>query len=201
MWPQTVLATSSRTVSAATSSAGTETERTASSILDVINAAHFYGDVVALDNVIINAAPDEFLTILGESGRGRRRSFASSRAWRSQDRRAAPERRGHDGCPNLRPRLHDGLPALRALSPHECGRQCRYGFKVRACRPPNAERSRRAREALQLVRLADRYDRKIHRLNGGERRSMALAGARAPTQLSCRSARWTRSSISTCRSS
>src|SRR4051812_34204923 len=40
-------------------------------MLEVIDAVHAYGDVVALDNVTVTAAPGEFLTILGESGSGK----------------------------------------------------------------------------------------------------------------------------------
>jgi ABC-type Fe3+/spermidine/putrescine transport system ATPase subunit len=40
-----------------------------------------------------------------------------------------------------------------------------------------AERERRIREMLALVRLSDKYDRRIHQLSGGERQRIALARA------------------------
>jgi ABC-type Fe3+/spermidine/putrescine transport system ATPase subunit len=42
--------------------------------------------------------------------------------------------------------------------------------------PPDGRR-RQAREALGLVRLADKYDRRVHQLSGGERQRVALARA------------------------
>jgi ABC-type sugar transport system ATPase subunit len=63
-----------------------------------------------------------------------------------------------------------------ALFPHmTVGANVEYGLKVRGV--AKQEREERSREALALVRLADKYDRKIHQLSGGERQRVALARA------------------------
>ena len=66
-----------------------------------------------------------------------------------------------------------------ALFPHmTVGENVEYGLKVR--RIPLQERRQRALDALGLVRLSDKYDRRIHQLSGGERQRVALARAVVP---------------------
>ena len=70
---QTALATpvSPRTADAKPAVVDKAAPMTTQPMLEVIDAVHAYGDVVALDNVTVTAAPGEFLTILGESGSGK----------------------------------------------------------------------------------------------------------------------------------
>ena len=149
-------------------------------MLEVIDAVHAYGDVVALDNVTVTAAPGEFLTILGESGSGKTTLLRLISGLEKPYKVGALRLNGVD--------VSD-VPAFSrncttvfqnyALFPHmTVGQNVEYGLKVRGV--PPAERAQRAREALTLVRLADKYDRRIHQLSGGERQRVALARALVP---------------------
>jgi spermidine/putrescine transport system ATP-binding protein len=149
-------------------------------MLEVVDAVHAYGDVVALDNVTVTAAPGEFLTILGESGSGKTTLLRLISGLEKPYKIGALRLNGVD--------VSD-VPAFQrncttvfqnyALFPHmSVGANVEYGLKVRGVAP--AERERRAREALALVRLADKYDRKIHQLSGGERQRVAIARALVP---------------------
>jgi ABC-type Fe3+/spermidine/putrescine transport system ATPase subunit len=149
-------------------------------ILEVVNATHAYGEVIALDRVSLSAAPGEFLTILGESGSGKTTLLRLISGLEKPHKIDALRLSGVD--------VSD-VPAFQrncttvfqhyALFPHmTVGANVEYGLKVRGV--PAAERKTRAREALQLVRLADKYERRIHQLSGGERQRVALARALVP---------------------
>ncbi len=149
-------------------------------ILEVVDAVHVYGDVVALDNVTVTAAAGEFLTILGESGSGKTTLLRLISGLEKPYRIGALRLGGVD----VR-----AVPAFRrncttvfqhyALFPHmSVGENVAYGLKVRGVKP--AERRERAREALRLVRLEEKLDRRIHQLSGGERQRVALARALVP---------------------
>jgi ABC-type Fe3+/spermidine/putrescine transport system ATPase subunit len=141
---------------------------------------HVYDDVIALDNISVTAAPGEFLTILGESGSGKTTLLRLI---------SGLEKPYKIGALNLNGVDVSGVPAfLRncttvfqnyALFPHmSVGENVEYGLKVRGV--PLAERRERSKDALKLVRLADKYDRRIHQLSGGERQRVALARALVP---------------------
>jgi spermidine/putrescine transport system ATP-binding protein len=149
-------------------------------MLEVIDAVHAYGDVVALDNVTVTAAPGEFLTILGESGSGKTTLLRLISGLEKPYKIGALRLNGVDVS---------HVPAFSrncttvfqnyALFPHmTVGANVEYGLKVRGV--PVKERQERSREALTLVRLADKYDRRIHQLSGGERQRVALARALVP---------------------
>jgi len=149
-------------------------------MLEVIDAVHAYGDVVALDNVTVTAAPGEFLTILGESGSGKTTLLRLISGLEKPYKIGALRLNGVDVSE---------VPAFSrncttvfqnyALFPHmTVGANVEYGLRVRGV--PPAERRQRAQDALKLVRLADKYDRRIHQLSGGERQRVALARALVP---------------------
>ncbi len=149
-------------------------------MLEVIDAVHAYGDVVALDNVTVTAAPGEFLTILGESGSGKTTLLRLISGLEKPYKIGALRLNGVDVSE---------VPAFSrncttvfqnyALFPHmTVGANVEYGLRVRGV-PPD-ERRQRAQDALKLVRLADKYDRRIHQLSGGERQRVALARALVP---------------------
>ena len=77
---------------------------------------------------------------------------------------------------------HD-VPVLRAVSAHECRRQCRRsGCAGRGV--ARAEIARRVGELLDLVRLSEFAARKPDALSGGQRQRVALArSARAAAAL------------------
>jgi spermidine/putrescine transport system ATP-binding protein len=150
-------------------------------MLEIQNAFHAYGDVVALDDVSVSAEPGEFLTILGESGSGKTTLLRLISGLETASRVAVLRLNGADvrGVPaNMR----DCTTVFQhyALFPHmTVGANVEYGLKVR--RIPPQERRQRALDALNLVRLGDKYDRKIHQLSGGERQRVALARAVVPS--------------------
>jgi spermidine/putrescine transport system ATP-binding protein len=149
-------------------------------MLEIRNAFHAYGDVVALDDVSVSAEPGEFLTILGESGSGKTTLLRLISGLETASRVAVLRLNGADvrGVPaNMR----DCTTVFQhyALFPHmTVGANVEYGLKVR--RIPPQERRQRALDALNLVRLGDKYDRRIHQLSGGERQRVALARAVVP---------------------
>jgi spermidine/putrescine transport system ATP-binding protein len=146
-------------------------------ILEVMGVTHRFGDFVALDDVSITAHQGEFLTILGESGSGKTTLLRIISGLESPSEVRSLKIAGSDVT---------AVPAADrncttvfqhyALFPHmTVGENVEYGLKVRGIAP--AERRERAIEALTLVRLADKYGRRIHQLSGGERQRVALARA------------------------
>jgi len=145
--------------------------------LDAVDVLHKYDGVTALDFVSLTVAEGEFLTILGPSGSGKTTLLRIVGGFETP---TSAERLSIAGV-DVR-----GLPANHrevatvfqhyALFPHmTVGQNVEYGLKVRGVMP--AGRRRQAEDALRLVRLSDKYDRKIHQLSGGERQRVAFARA------------------------
>ena len=145
--------------------------------LEVVDASHSYGDVAALRHASVNALPGEFLTLLGPSGSGKTtllRIIAGLETPSAIDtlRIAGVNVRGvaahQRNCATVFQHF--------ALFPHmSVGENVEYGLRVR--NRPSDERRQRALEALDLVRLPGKYDRRVHQLSGGERQRVALARA------------------------
>ncbi|MBX6323931.1 MAG: ABC transporter ATP-binding protein [Rhodospirillaceae bacterium] len=146
-------------------------------MLEAIAVTHRYGPTVALDGVSLTAGRGEFLTILGESGSGKTTML---RIISGLERPTRVERLAIDG------EDISGRPAAMrncttvfqnyALFPHmSVGENVGYGLKVRGV--AREEIRRQAQDALRLVRMADKEDRRIHQLSGGERQRVALARA------------------------
>ena len=96
------------------------------------------------------------------------------RAARRRKGRAGGTRR--DRPPSLRARREHRVPGLRALSPHERGRE--RGIRAADRRESGKEeRRRRASEALEMVRLGGYEKRRTGQLSGGQRQRVALARA------------------------
>ena len=146
-------------------------------LLEVVDASHNYGDVVALRHVSVTAAPGEFLTLLGPSGSGKTTLL---RIIAGLETPSAVGTLHIDGADVRGVSAHHRNCATVfqhfALFPHmSVGENVEYGLRVRK-RPPD-ERRRRALEALELVRLPGMYERRVHQLSGGERQRVALARA------------------------
>ncbi|MEM7021762.1 MAG: ABC transporter ATP-binding protein [Pseudomonadota bacterium] len=156
---------------------GQDTSPQAPLILDVRNVTHRFGDVTALDRVSISAQQGEFLTILGQSGSGKTTllRIISGLETPTQVERLAIA--GHDVTKvSAADRNCTTVFQHYALFPHmSVGENVGYGLKVRGVAAP--ERDQRAGDALALVRLADKFDRRVHQLSGGERQRVALARA------------------------
>jgi len=146
-------------------------------ILEVAGVTHRYGDVNALDDVSICAHTGEFLTILGESGSGKTTLLRIISGLEVPTRIGALRIAGAD-VSGMHASARNCTTVFQhyALFPHmTVAENVAYGLKVRGVAA--AERERRTREMLALVRLSDKYDRRIHQLSGGERQRIALARA------------------------
>jgi ABC-type Fe3+/spermidine/putrescine transport system ATPase subunit len=128
----------------------------------------------------VTAAAGEFLTILGESGSGKTTLLRLISGLEKPYRIGALRLGGID-VSSVPAYLRNCTTVFQhyALFPHmSVGENVEYGLKVRGVKP--AERQSRSRETLRLVRLEEKYDRRIHQLSGGERQRVALARALAP---------------------
>ncbi len=146
-------------------------------MLEVVGVTHHYGPTLALDDVSLSAGRGEFLTILGESGSGKTTMLRIISGLERPTRVARLAIDGEDVS---------GRPAAMrncttvfqnyALFPHmSVGENVGYGLKVRGV--AREEIRRQAQDALRLVRMADKENRRIHQLSGGERQRVALARA------------------------
>ena len=112
-----------------------------------------YGQLAAVAGVDLEIAEGEFFTMLGPSGSGKTTLLRLIAGFERPDA-GTVELGGVDVTrepPYAAQRQH-GVPGLRALPAHDRARERR----VRAAGPPGApaERRRRARAALDMVRLA-----------------------------------------------
>ena len=146
-------------------------------MLEVADVVHEFGPVVALDHVSLDARKGEFLTILGESGSGKTTLL---RVISGLERPTSVRRLAIDGEDVAeRPAAQRNCTTVfqsYALFPHmSVAENVGYGLKVRGVR--GDELTRNVRQALSLVRLAGKEDRRISQLSGGERQRVALARA------------------------
>ena len=135
-----------------------------------------YGDVVAVDHVDLEVARGEFFTLLGPSGSGKTTTLRLIAGFERPDE-GRVELRGRDMTrtpPYERP--VNTVFQDYALFPHmTVGENVAYGLRVKGV--ARRERTRRADEALEIVRLAGYGKRKPVQLSGGQRQRVALARA------------------------
>jgi ABC-type Fe3+/spermidine/putrescine transport system ATPase subunit len=146
-------------------------------VLELHNATHRFGTVIAVDNVSITAEQGEFLTILGESGSGKTTLLRIVSGLETPSELGTLRIAGED-VSKTPASDRDCTTVFQhfALFPHmTVGENVGYGLKVRGV--ALGDRDQRSREVLDLVRLGDKFDRRIHQLSGGERQRVALARA------------------------
>ena len=146
-------------------------------ILEVIDATHRFGEVVALDNVTLRARRGEFLTLLGESGCGKTTLL---RIMAGLERPTQVGRISIDGedVTHIPANKRNCTTVFQhyALFPHmSVGQNIEYGLRLRG--QSKGERRKNAERALDLTRLTGLYDRRVHQLSGGQRQRVALARA------------------------
>jgi putative spermidine/putrescine transport system ATP-binding protein len=135
-----------------------------------------YGDVAAVDGVDLEVAEDEFFTLLGPSGSGKTTTLRLIAGFETPDR-GTVELAGRD-VTGLPPYARDVNTVFQdyALFPHmTVGENVEYGLRIK--KVARDERRSRAKEALELVRLAGYDSRKPGQLSGGQRQRVALARA------------------------
>ena len=146
--------------------------------LTVDRVAHRYGDAVALEQISLDVAGGELVSLLGPSGCGKTTLLRIIGGFLAQ----SAGRVLIDGQPV------DHLPANRravgivfqsyALFPHmTVARNIAYGLEAR--RRPRAEIRARVAEMLALVRLEALAGRMPRELSGGQQQRVALARALA----------------------
>jgi len=135
-----------------------------------------FGSVVAVDGVDLEVRDGEFLTLLGPSGSGKTAVLRMIAGF-EQPTAGTIELSDVD-VTHTPPYGRDVNTVFQdyALFPHMTVQQnVEYGLRVK--RVPKEERSRRAAEALEGVRLGGLGDRRPSQLSGGQRQRVALARA------------------------
>jgi ABC-type Fe3+/spermidine/putrescine transport system ATPase subunit len=145
--------------------------------LRAVGIVYRYGGVTALDDVSLSVAEGEFLTILGPSGSGKTTLLRVIGGFETPTEAETLEIAGVD-VRGLPPNHREVATVFQhyALFPHmRVGQNIEYGLKVRGV--ATAARRRRTEQALALVRLSDKYERRIDQLSGGEKQRVAFARA------------------------
>lgn len=138
--------------------------------------SRYFGEVKAVDDVNLDIHDREFFTMLGPSGSGKTTCL---RLIAGFDRPTAGSILLHgQDVSRLPPYERDVNTVFQdyALFPHmTVADNVAYGLMIR--KVPKAERSTRAEEMLDLVRLVGMAQRKPSQLSGGQRQRVALARA------------------------
>ena len=135
-----------------------------------------YGDVVAVAELDLDIAAGEFFTLLGPSGSGKTTTLRMIAGFELPDG-GRVELAGKD-VTDVPPYEREVNTVFQdyALFPHMTVLEnVEYGLRVK--RVSKDERRRRAREALEMVRLPQYHERRPGELSGGQRQRVALARA------------------------
>ncbi|MCP9962953.1 ABC transporter ATP-binding protein [Streptomyces somaliensis] len=125
------------------------------------------GRQLVLDDISLDIAPGEFVTLLGASGCGKSTLL---NLVAGLDRPSSGTI-ATDGRPALMFQEHALFPWLTA------GRNVELALRLRGV--PRAERRGEAERLLELVRLGGAYGKRVHELSGGMRQRVAMARALA----------------------
>lgn len=125
------------------------------------------GQQLVLDDITIDVAPGEFVTLLGASGCGKS-TLLNLVAGLDRPTTGSITT---DGRPALMFQEHALFPWLTA------GKNIELALRLRGV--PKEERRGRTEELLELVRLPDAYGKRVHELSGGMRQRVAMARALA----------------------
>ena len=144
--------------------------------VSIRSAAKRYGPVVALDDVSLDIAPGEFVSLLGPSGSGKTTLLgilggfvqpSSGSVWVGErDITFAPPHKRDIGI----------VFQNYALFPHMTVGE-NVAFPLRARHQPKAGWARKVADALAMVELSGYESRGISQLSGGQRQRVALARA------------------------
>ncbi|MCA0059980.1 MULTISPECIES: ABC transporter ATP-binding protein [unclassified Mesorhizobium] len=144
--------------------------------IDLESVSKAYGSFKALDGVSLRIEPGEFMTLLGPSGSGKTTTLNVIAGFTDLT----------SGKLLVGEKSVVGVPAHKrnigvvfqhyALFPHmTVGRNVAYPLKLRGV--TGAERERRVRHALDMVKMADFAHRFPNELSGGQQQRVALARA------------------------
>ncbi len=145
-------------------------------IISIQNVTKRFGSVVAVDDVSFDIRPNEFFALLGPSGCGKTTLLRMISGLEiPSDGTILIDGMDTDGVPpNRRPvnmvfQSYAVFPHMTVLD------NVGYGLKVVGTPKPEIEQ--RAREALEMVQLAELAERMPDQLSGGQRQRVALARA------------------------
>ncbi|MFJ9790557.1 ABC transporter ATP-binding protein [Streptomyces globosus] len=125
------------------------------------------GSQLVLDDISLDVAPGEFVTILGASGCGKS-TLLNLVAGLDRPTAGSIETAGR---PALMFQEHALFPWLTA------GKNIELALRLRGA--PKSDRKTEAERLLELVRLGGAYGKRVHELSGGMRQRVAMARALA----------------------
>ncbi|MER5510748.1 ABC transporter ATP-binding protein [Streptomyces sp. NPDC002766] len=167
----TTLATAASAASAAEARAATEAAGTAACAAHIAHVSKSFPGPAAgqlvLDDISLDIAPGEFVTLLGASGCGKSTLLNLVAGLDTPSAGTITT----DGRPALMFQEHALFPWLSA------GKNIELALRLSGV--DRAERRTRAEELLELVRLKGAYGKRVHELSGGMRQRVALARALA----------------------
>ncbi|MFE9697228.1 ABC transporter ATP-binding protein [Streptomyces sp. NPDC006270] len=126
------------------------------------------GQQLVLDDITLDVAPGEFVTLLGASGCGKS-TLLNLVAGLDRPSKGSIETPG--GRPALMFQEHALFPWLTA------GKNIELALRLRGV--PKSQRRGEAERLLELVRLGGAYGKRVHELSGGMRQRVAMARALA----------------------
>ncbi|MBX5088325.1 ABC transporter ATP-binding protein [Rhizobium lentis] len=142
--------------------------------LTLENVSKRYGQTLALKPTSLHVAPGEMLALLGPSGCGKTTTLRIIAGFNMPNTGSVLI--GGTDVTELPPNKR-GLGMVfqnYSLFPHmTVGENVAYGLKTRGV--PAAERTKKVRAMLDLVRLSNFEDREIHQMSGGQQQRVALA--------------------------
>jgi spermidine/putrescine ABC transporter ATP-binding subunit len=142
------------------------------------NVSKSFGGTQVLKPLTLDLAQGEMLALLGPSGCGKTTTLRLIAGFEAPDAgRIVIDGRDVTGVPPNKRGL--GMVFQNySLFPHmTVGENVAFGLKMRHV--GTAEKTRRVRAMLQMVRLEQMEDRQIHQLSGGQQQRIALARALA----------------------
>lgn len=146
--------------------------------VELRNVTKKFGDVMAVDSVSLQVQQGEFLTLLGPSGCGKTTTLRMLAGLERPTAGRVLIR--EEDVTDVPPYARDASLMFQnyALFPHKnVFDNIAFGLKYRERDMPRDERKRRAREALDLVRLPGIEERYPRQLSGGQQQRVALARA------------------------
>lgn len=147
-----------------------------SAIIELRNISKHYGDVVGVEQVDLTINDGEFLTLLGPSGCGKSTLLRMIGGFETPTT-GSIILAGKD-VTDVSPQKRDVNMMFQdyALFPHmNVGANIAYGLKMKGIKGDAA--TRKVKEALDLVGLADKFDQQPYQLSGGQKQRIALARA------------------------
>ncbi|MFM7014623.1 MAG: ABC transporter ATP-binding protein [Actinomycetota bacterium] len=142
--------------------------------IKISNLTKNFGEVSAVNSVNLEIGSGEFFSMLGPSGSGKTTVLRLIAGF-EKPTSGSISLFGED-VTNKPPFERDVNTVFQdyALFPHMSVQQnVEYGLSIRSV--PKAEREKRAKEALSMVRLEGMGERKPNQLSGGQRQRVALA--------------------------